>query len=53
MSLWAFIGCMMFLSFVVGLAVGRRLPKRVTHKSDCATNNAPAKPPGPCDCGAE
>lgn len=22
------------------------------HKSDCATNNGPALPPGPCDCGA-
>lgn len=24
----------------------------VQHKSDCAVNNAPALPPGPCDCGA-
>lgn len=23
-----------------------------THASDCATNNAPALPAGPCDCGA-
>lgn len=23
------------------------------HWSDCATNNAPAYTPGPCDCGAE
>ena len=23
-----------------------------THKSDCATHNAPAMEPGPCDCGA-
>ena len=22
-----------------------------THKSDCATHNAPAMEPGPCDCG--
>ena len=28
-------------------------PRPVAHKSDCATNNAPAMPPGPCDCGAE
>jgi len=26
---------------------------RVLHSSDCATHNAPALPPGPCDCGAE
>lgn len=25
----------------------------VTHKSDCAIYNGPAKNPGPCDCGAE
>ena len=24
-----------------------------THKSSCAVHNAPAYPPGPCDCGAE
>ena len=24
----------------------------ITHKSDCATHNAPAMEPGPCDCGA-
>jgi hypothetical protein len=23
-----------------------------THASDCAANNAPALPPGPCDCGS-
>ena len=23
-----------------------------THDSDCAVHNAPALPPGPCDCGA-
>jgi len=23
------------------------------HASDCAVHNAPALPPGPCDCGAE
>lgn len=23
------------------------------HASDCATNNAPALPVGPCDCGAD
>ncbi len=22
------------------------------HRSDCAVHNAPALPPGPCDCGA-
>ena len=27
--------------------------RKITHKSDCATNNGPALPPGPCDCGAE
>lgn len=24
-----------------------------THASDCALHNAPALPPGPCDCGAD
>jgi hypothetical protein len=24
----------------------------MTHKSDCAVHNEPAKPNGPCDCGA-
>ena len=23
----------------------------MAHTSDCATNNAPAMPAGPCDCG--
>ena len=23
----------------------------MAHWSDCATNSAPAYPPGPCDCG--
>lgn len=27
--------------------------KRDYHMSDCATNNAPALPIGPCDCGLE
>lgn len=26
---------------------------KLSHKSDCAVNNGPALPPGPCDCGAE
>ena len=25
----------------------------VLHESDCAVHNAPAYPPGPCDCEAE
>lgn len=24
----------------------------IAHRSGCAVNNAPALPPGPCDCGA-
>jgi hypothetical protein len=27
--------------------------RAVVHASDCAVNNAPAMPPGPCNCGAE
>jgi len=26
------------------------VPAAPMHDSDCATNNAPAYPPGPCDC---
>jgi hypothetical protein len=28
------------------------LAARAIHASDCATHNAPAMEPGPCDCGA-
>ena len=28
-----------------------KLSGRTEHASDCATSNAPAKDPGPCDCG--
>lgn len=27
--------------------------KEIVHDSDCAVNNEPAFPAGPCDCGAE
>lgn len=27
--------------------------RKVQHASDCAVNNGPAYPAGPCDCGAE
>jgi hypothetical protein len=27
--------------------------RAIVHASDCAVNNAPAMPPGPCNCGAE
>ena len=32
-------------------AVYVKLSGRTEHASDCATSNAPAKDPGPCDCG--
>jgi hypothetical protein len=28
-------------------------PQPAQHSSDCALHNAPAYPPGPCDCGAD
>lgn len=27
-------------------------PPKPRHRSDCAVNNEPAMPAGPCDCGA-
>ena len=30
-----------------------KLSGKSTHASDCATSNAPAKDPGPCNCDAE
>lgn len=30
----------------------KKTPASVVHRSDCATNNGPALPAGPCDCGA-
>lgn len=33
-------------------ATAAKRRKRVIHASDCALHNAPALPPGPCDCGA-
>ena len=41
--------------YVVRLAAQMRDRARTLsghHKSDCAIHNAPAYPPGPCDCGA-
>ena len=35
------------------IARARPEVRAVVHASDCAVNNAPAMPPGPCNCGAK